>query len=180
MKTKVLVIALGLLATSSAQALDMTVDIGAVGANQSFAQVIAKSPGNFMDKWVFDVTNDPIWAGGSVSNLSISLSPLVNLYSIDSLSVQLYDGGDNLIQDLDATPGSSANIKVGSGIFPVGNDYYFTISGNANGMFGGQYVFAVTTLPIPEPETWAMLLAGLGLVGLQLRRRNNAGKISIN
>ncbi len=25
--------------------------------------------------------------------------------------------------------------------------------------------------PVPEPETWAMLLAGLGLVGLMVRRR---------
>jgi hypothetical protein len=29
----------------------------------------------------------------------------------------------------------------------------------------------LTVSPIPEPETWAMLLAGLGLVGLQLRRK---------
>jgi hypothetical protein len=27
-------------------------------------------------------------------------------------------------------------------------------------------------VPVPETETWAMMLAGLGLVGLQLRRRN--------
>jgi hypothetical protein len=24
--------------------------------------------------------------------------------------------------------------------------------------------------PIPEPESWAMLLAGMGLIGLRLRR----------
>lgn len=27
-------------------------------------------------------------------------------------------------------------------------------------------------LAVPEPETWAMLLAGLGLLGLSARRRN--------
>jgi len=29
--------------------------------------------------------------------------------------------------------------------------------------------------PIPEPETWALLLAGLGLLGLQLRRGQSSG-----
>ena len=28
-----------------------------------------------------------------------------------------------------------------------------------------------TTQPVPEPETYAMLLAGLGLLGMQARRR---------
>lgn len=34
---------------------------------------------------------------------------------------------------------------------------------------------------VPEPETWAMLLAGLGLVGLQLRRKMKAeGRIALD
>ena len=39
----------------------------------------------------------------------------------------------------------------------------------------GQYYFqvrnGVITAPVPEPETYAMLLAGLGLVGVMSRRR---------
>lgn len=35
----------------------------------------------------------------------------------------------------------------------------------------GRVDVSLTVSPIPEPETWAMLLAGLGLVGLQLRRK---------
>ncbi len=35
----------------------------------------------------------------------------------------------------------------------------------------GRVEVSLTVSPIPEPETWAMILAGLGLVGLQLRRK---------
>lgn len=35
----------------------------------------------------------------------------------------------------------------------------------------GDPVMAAYTAPVPEPETWAMLLAGLGLVGFMARRR---------
>ncbi|WP_229634116.1 choice-of-anchor E domain-containing protein [Duganella qianjiadongensis] len=34
--------------------------------------------------------------------------------------------------------------------------------------------YTYTTLPVPEPETYAMLLAGLGLVGVVARRRKSA------
>ncbi|HEU4855502.1 MAG TPA: PEP-CTERM sorting domain-containing protein, partial [Nitrosospira sp.] len=39
---------------------------------------------------------------------------------------------------------------------------------------GNTTTFTVTQVPtIPEPETYAMLLAGLGLMGVIARRRNN-------
>lgn len=38
----------------------------------------------------------------------------------------------------------------------------------------GDPVMAAYTAPVPEPETWALLLAGLGLVGFAARRRKAA------
>lgn len=35
----------------------------------------------------------------------------------------------------------------------------------------GMPLFNIETPPVPEPETWAMLLAGLGIVGVAARRR---------
>lgn len=35
----------------------------------------------------------------------------------------------------------------------------------------GEFNASLTLSPIPEAETWAMLLAGIGLIGLQLRRK---------
>jgi hypothetical protein len=39
--------------------------------------------------------------------------------------------------------------------------------GEVDALSGTAYAAAQ---PVPEPETWAMLLAGLGLVALRLRR----------
>lgn len=55
---------------------------------------------------------------------------------------------------------------------------YFTIGHFSPGVPGGDdrvylpfTVTGVTVTPVPEPETWAMLLAGLGLVGVAATRR---------
>lgn len=167
----VLALALSLGFAANASALDLTVDLGTINPPAYFSEVIEKSIGTFSDIWSFTIAV-PTYSGGSVSNLAISIPTLGNLFNISDLSVQLFSSTNSLIFDLDATPGSTDQIKVGSGTFLPG-DYYFNVAGNADGLNGGQYVFAVTTLPVPEPETYAMLLAGLGLVGVMARRRLN-------
>jgi hypothetical protein len=47
--------------------------------------------------------------------------------------------------------------------------YALTFLGVGTGGYGGYYT--VTTTPVPEPETYAMLLAGLGALGLMASRR---------
>ena len=49
------------------------------------------------------------------------------------------------------------------------------ISFTANGQMKDQtYSIELVTAPIPEPETYALMLAGLGLVGFMARRRKQA------
>jgi hypothetical protein len=40
-------------------------------------------------------------------------------------------------------------------------------------------VYSIALSPVPEPATWAMMLAGLGLVGFGLRSsRKQAGRVT--
>jgi probable HAF family extracellular repeat protein len=45
---------------------------------------------------------------------------------------------------------------------------------------GDQPTHALLLVPVPEPETWAMLLAGLGLIGLRLSRPNHRHAQTLN
>lgn len=163
----VVALALSMGVVAGANAVDH--DLGTVFAPTTYSNVAQVAVGSFSDKWIFDVAA-PLQSAGSASILNMSFGAMP-MYTVTGLTVQLYDSGNNLLANLDNNPGSSADYKVGSGVFPVGNDYYFTVSGNATGSLGGQYVFAVSTLPVPEPETYAMLLAGLGIMGAVARRR---------
>ena len=156
-------------ASFNSQAANFNIDVGTIVAPATFSQVLQKSVGSFTDTWNFTI-DAPTFSAGSVSNLAISV-PNLSLFNISGLSAQLYTSTDFLVDDLDDNVGSTSQIKVGSGLFSPGS-YYFKLSGTADGAFGGQYVFAVTTLPVPEPESYAMLLAGLGVMGAIAMRRN--------
>jgi len=63
--------------------------------------------------------------------------------------------------------------------FGIGNAYLSTTPGtgwqlpfNGNGFLSLQYT-AVTAAPVPEPESYALMLAGLGFVGAVARRRQS-------
>lgn len=73
----------------------------------------------------------------------------------------------------------SGNIDVwtlSSDNLAVGN-YYVQVSGNlvsdASASFGGAVMMSPTA-PVPEPETYGMMLAGLGVLGFLARRRKAA------
>lgn len=73
---------------------------------------------------------------------------------------------NELTHDLGADPNEIVSITIGANS-TAANTAFTVLETAATGQrFGG-----VTIAPVPEPETYAMLLAGLGLVGAVARRR---------
>ncbi|MDB5804464.1 MAG: hypothetical protein JWN73_1786 [Betaproteobacteria bacterium] len=69
--------------------------------------------------------------------------------------------------------------------FGIGNGYFSTIPGqgwqlpfNGNGFLSLQYT--ALTAPVPEPETYALMLAGLGLIGFAARRKQQEVAASLS
>jgi hypothetical protein len=51
-------------------------------------------------------------------------------------------------------------------------DYYYRVTGQVTGTAGGSYLLSSSLAPIPEPGTYALMLAGLAAVaGVASRRR---------
>ncbi len=110
--------------------------------------------------------------------------------SVDEVSVGGFSHGDGVSMDtvqsgpgkkegksgkswMDAYDPSSVGRMVsaasGSGMVP--RDVRTTVPGHGNVGGSGQLPSQGSLTPIPEPETYAMLMAGLGLMGFVVRRR---------
>ena len=101
----------------------------------------------------------------------------VNVFDISNGTLKLFADNGDLDYTNDALQGSFAfdNTSV-TGVFSplAAGNYFYEVTGDVTGTVGGSYTLSSTVSPIPEPETYAMLLAGLGLVGFSARRRKVA------
>jgi hypothetical protein len=185
MKPLILAMSLvGVFASAGAQAADYNfgdvtnTSVSPADATENGGLGFFTVTGDFVDNLFFSVSQSVI---GSGQVFEFQYAPFSN---IDIMSVGLYSESPTPgfpLMFLDVTSNSPAGLGsafVGRGPLSAGN-YYFQISGTAT-IDSSRYLFSAATVPVPEPETWAMLVAGLGLVGLQLRRRTNTGKIAIN
>lgn len=122
----------------------------------------------FDDKFYFDISSPGV-TGGSVVEFLIP-----GLTSALFTSATLYtDSGTEIA----SSSGTANSLGFSNALTPAGT-YYFHVIGDANGTTYAAYSgsISVALAPVPEPETYAMLMAGLGVMGAIAVRRNKAKK----
>jgi hypothetical protein len=140
--------------------------------------VVAYATPSFDDTFNFSLDSliSPYFsvAGVAVSSSSVldfpAPFPDIVIPAVTFTKFALYELGST-VEIWSATPGTSFFSK--SGILEAG-DYTLRIWGTADATYGGGYVVALQAAPVPEPGEWAMILAGLGIVGFMARRRTGA------
>ena len=150
-----------------------TYKIGSLNTSFSSLFVTLASAGSFAEYADFSVPSgyNMVNAAANTYTLSISLPPPAGTVTIGSIgsdfAMSIYGG-------VAATPGPLlGNIGAGGSLTNLGlspGNYYLKFTGTAYGA-GGQYSAGINALPIPEPETYSMMLAGLGAFGFLARRR---------
>lgn len=167
--TKLAVALLVALGTAGAQAA--TYNIGTLGPTAAVGTNTVA--GSFSDILNFSITSPYALAAGAVMDVPLSFTmpggSTLTLADITGLTASLYNGfnaGGSMI----STQGPNDYLSM-SGVLDPGS-YSLKIAGTGTGMGGaGYYTYTAFAQAVPEPESYAMFLAGLGLLGAAARRR---------
>jgi hypothetical protein len=130
----------------------------------------------FSDKFNFNVAS-----GTSTSPTMSSLDAIISSISRSAdtglaiTGLSLYNSTGTLVSSGNMLQSGTVDVwTISSSNLAAGN-YYLQVSGNLVGntaaAFGGAISMAA---PVPEPETYGMMLAGLGVLGFLARRRKAA------
>jgi len=150
------------------QVLDLTDGSGFFG--DTFAA--GNSGATFDDHFTFSVEGTTGWTFDAIiSSISRSADTGLDITGLSLYSVT----GDTLITQGNQLQSGSIDVWTLSSDSLAAGDYYLAVSGNlvstGAASFGGAVSMAA---PVPEPETYGMMLAGLGVLGFLARRRKAA------
>ena len=183
------VLAVAALASVSVAANAAVINLGAINPliPTSFADYVGI--GAFGNTYMFSL---PLNAGSGydVRNAPVTILPITNILPFGgNLNMQFtavsvfFAGADNAIGGsfanadtllagfMNLAGQNSYSVAIGPN---AGGTFYLNVIGFADGTMGGQYSGSISVTAIPEPENYAMLLAGLGVMGAIAMRRNKS------
>lgn len=180
MKQQMLALAAGLMMSGAASAVvtlnptDST-NLGNFGAPTSWSESFqVLQTGAINHSLAFTITEN-LYGGSGVSNIPLGWDLggglTMTFTNITGLTARIYDSSNAVYESF--TQASLGHLTLPADTLFYAGNYTLKITGNAEGTGtpAGMYVIGAVTAPVPEPETWGMLLAGLGLIGLRLRQR---------
>ncbi|MDR2208912.1 MAG: FxDxF family PEP-CTERM protein [Azoarcus sp.] len=191
LKTTVAAVVLGLGFAAAANAQVLGDSLGTLSSTNTFlgptatggqANNFYTASGNFANIHTFTVGDDLL--NGSYG-AEVGFSWVFGaMYDIGSVYAQVYTGTYLDYVTGNATLVSSFNhndiqilgdTKVLESTFALTqSEYVLVLGGTVSGWNGGFYNIGVGVTAVPEPEAYAMMLAGLGMVGAMVRRRRKS------
>lgn len=155
-----------MLATSMASATVINLGTVPISPLEPMAFTETHTKGDFADTINFSIATGSL--DSSLNNLKLTLGKnnAVTVYDIANLNYTLYTASGSQIGT--SYGGSDATYTTS---LAAGQSYYFTVTGTATGTGGGTYAMSLLTAAVPEPETYGMMLGGLGLIGFIASRR---------
>ena len=128
----------------------------------------------FVDKYLFTLSGNydsaasvtsSFLKSGTIKDLLITNFSIVQYDPLNQSVLQTYAGSNITTGITDHWELNATGLQTGS--------YYLQVDGKVIGNGGGSYGsdLTVSISAVPEPETYGMLLAGMGLLGLVARRK---------
>ena len=177
-------VAIAVLAGASIGAQAQVKDIGPVHLNTptSFSGTIEVGAATFNDIFTFTPDTPNFGTGATVVNIPLSVPAPggdISWNSVLNTMTLMSAGVDNIVGNADDSKLVSATAGAGESLSlsyaqPITGLTYLNVTGITNGSQGGLYNGLIAVSAVPEPETYAMLLAGLGLMGAVVRRRRQS------
>jgi hypothetical protein len=153
-------------------------NLGNFGAPTSWSETFQVAEKGAINHILAFTITEPLFAGSGVANIPLNWDLggglTVTFTDITNLKATIYNSSNAVHESF--TQATLGYLTLPASTYFGAGNYTLKITGEAigGGNPTGMYVIGAVTAPVPEPETWGMLLAGIGLIGLRLRQRMRA------